>query len=224
MTAMKLLDHSTPDELPEPWARWEGESHKAFDAFQLYLKQGPGRSVVSVAQACKKSPSLVWRWSSRWNWMERAKAYDNDQARQVHDATARALSRQAALYTQISTQRLSNMTPEERDRLSPHEIALFSKMAFELSGGTNGNANGFPDGLPHPNFEVVILKLEPTQVFAVIFAEDVLDAEGTVLRSDGAVVKFGAKSIHPDGSIRVHIGRDSIDLFRADFPTAVVLV
>jgi hypothetical protein len=224
MTAMKLLDHGARIELPEPWARWEGESQKAFAAFQVYLNQGALRSAPRVAQECTKSPSLMKRWSARWNWVERAQCYDNHQARQVQDATARALSRQAALYTQISTLRLGNMTQAERDRLSPHEIALFSKMAFELSGGTNGNGNVFPDGLPVPKFEIVVLKLEPTQVFAVIFAEDVLDAEGSVLRSDGEIVKFGAKSIHADGSIRVHIGRDYIDLFRRDFPTASVLV
>jgi hypothetical protein len=231
MAAMKLLDHGARIELPEPWARWEGEGAKAFAAFQVYLNQGALRSVVKVAQECMKSPSLVWRWSGRWNWMERARAYDNDQARQVHDATARSLSRQAALYTQISTQRLGNMTPAERAQLSPHETALFSRMAFELSGGSFNGQNHvdrdprFPaDTPPIPNFEVVVFKLEPTQVFAVIFREDVLDNDGSVLRSDGSVVKFGAESIQKDGSIRIHIGRDFIDTFRAHFPTAAVLV
>ncbi len=221
---MKLLDRGVPHELPDPCARWEGETAKAFAAFQVYLNQGATRSVVRVAHECMKSPSLVWRWSSRWNWVERARFYDNHQARQVHEATTRLLSRQAALYTQISMQRLGSMTPAERDRLSPHEVALFSRMAFELSGGPNGNGNGFPEGLPVPKFEIVVLKLEPTQVFAAIFAEDVLDAEGSVLRSDGEIVKFGARSIHADGSIRVHIGRDFIELFRRDFPSAAVLV
>ncbi|MBI1924385.1 hypothetical protein HYR99_09055 [Candidatus Poribacteria bacterium] len=61
----------------------EKESSKAFAAFCVYRDLGPTRSTAKTAENLRKtfakpSPSQRWLqvWASRFNWLERAKAYD----------------------------------------------------------------------------------------------------------------------------------------------------
>ena len=63
-----------------PWDRQERESSKAFSAFTMFLEAGPTRSAVGVAAKCGKSVSLLWRWSARFSWLERARQWDTFQA------------------------------------------------------------------------------------------------------------------------------------------------
>jgi len=53
-----------------------GESRQAYEALSAYLDLGPKRSIRAVAQKLHKSSTLVGRWSRKWKWVERAKAYD----------------------------------------------------------------------------------------------------------------------------------------------------
>lgn len=48
----------------------------AFAAFAAYRDFGTERSLGQVQQKVNKSYRLMARWSSQWNWVERAKAYD----------------------------------------------------------------------------------------------------------------------------------------------------
>ena len=59
------------------WERQLRESDEAYEAFQIYLSLGAERSIRTVAQRCTKNESLIKRWSSRDNWVERVRAYDN---------------------------------------------------------------------------------------------------------------------------------------------------
>jgi hypothetical protein len=56
------------------------ESAKAFAAFSIYLGLGSERSLEMVRQKCGKSSRLIQRWSSRWNWDERVRAYEENLA------------------------------------------------------------------------------------------------------------------------------------------------
>lgn len=66
-------------ELPDlqPWERQEDESLPAFEAFHLYCMQGNSRSLRKVEQELDKSHTLIGRWASRYNWVERTRQYDN---------------------------------------------------------------------------------------------------------------------------------------------------
>lgn len=57
--------------------RQAGESDKAFEAFAVYRDMGAARSVDAVSQKLSKSRSLIARWSSDFNWVERVSAYDD---------------------------------------------------------------------------------------------------------------------------------------------------
>lgn len=78
-----------------PWERQEGETEKAFRAFVLY-RDARSRSIRGVAASLGHTGTgAVSSWSSRWRWLERAKAFDDhlaaaavEAAREAHEATA----------------------------------------------------------------------------------------------------------------------------------------
>ena len=58
--------------------RKENESARAFAAARLYFAMGPERSLAKVAQELNKPLSLINRWSARWAWVDRARAFDEE--------------------------------------------------------------------------------------------------------------------------------------------------
>lgn len=74
-----------------PWERQKGESPQAFEAFSIYRDMGAKRGLRSVAQQLNKSFTLIGRWSRAWEWVERARAYDNDLERQEREEAAKDL-------------------------------------------------------------------------------------------------------------------------------------
>lgn len=63
------------------WERQQGESTQAFEAFQIYRDMGASRSINAVASKLSKSRTLISRWSSDKNWVERCVAWDAEQDR-----------------------------------------------------------------------------------------------------------------------------------------------
>ena len=62
-----------------PWDQLPEESTKAFHAFALFRDTGWERSVGKVVNQCRKSPSLIYRWSAAYRWSDRAQAWDEFQ-------------------------------------------------------------------------------------------------------------------------------------------------
>ena len=58
----------------ETWERQPEESTQAFEAFTVYREE---RSITRVAQKLDKSRTVVGKWSSQWNWVDRCRDYDN---------------------------------------------------------------------------------------------------------------------------------------------------
>lgn len=67
--------------MPEPWEQQENEGPMPFEAFQIYRDMGLSRSLAKVGEKLGKSETLMSRWSSDHNWVERAKAWDGEQDR-----------------------------------------------------------------------------------------------------------------------------------------------
>ena len=64
------------------WERRADETFPAYVAFREYLAL---RSCTKVAQKLYKSRTLIGRWSGQYNWVERARAYDNALFEEVRD-------------------------------------------------------------------------------------------------------------------------------------------
>ena len=72
----------TPANSPS-WSQQPGETPEAYAAFRAYLELGPGnRSIAEAYRRLKgvgpdaKTPGYFGRWSSQWNWRQRAADWD----------------------------------------------------------------------------------------------------------------------------------------------------
>ncbi len=118
------------------WERQPGESAQAYEAFKIYCELGEERSTRAVGQKCIKSVSLILRWSSKWNWVDRARDYDNELRRQKLRAEKEAYRKMKQRHIGMAIQlqqkafdALKKLNPED---LSPKEIREFLKLGAEL--------------------------------------------------------------------------------------------
>ena len=69
---------ATPEQYP--WQQQPDESIKAFQAFVTYRNMEPNeRSLQRVVSELNKSKTLLGRWSSKFDWVERAALWDDYQ-------------------------------------------------------------------------------------------------------------------------------------------------
>jgi hypothetical protein len=113
-----------------PWDRQERESPKAWDAFKTYRDLGPReRSTARVAEELGKSETICNRWSSMWNWVERAAAFDAfadaDWQRELLSTqgdAVRELLESARLLRTKAHDYLLKLTDEELAKLKPEVV------------------------------------------------------------------------------------------------------
>ena len=60
----------------KPWERLKNETDAAFSAFKTYLELDE-RNYPKVAEKLSKSIPLIKRWASKFDWKNRAVAWDN---------------------------------------------------------------------------------------------------------------------------------------------------
>lgn len=119
---------------PAPWECQEKETPKPYAAFCIYRDMGAQRSVRKVAEKLGKSETLISRWSSAHNWVERAAAWDSEQdriARQEQlEAIKRMRKRQAESGHALQCKALLALKKIPADELSAQDIV---KMLVEGS-------------------------------------------------------------------------------------------
>lgn len=120
----------------KPWERQKGESGKAYEAFAAYRDMGPERSITKVSQSLNKTRALIGRWSSQWNWTERARAYDNElekeaRAKAVKDRKAMT-DRHIGIAMQLQKKALEALGSLSVEDMSPKVIKEYIKMATDL--------------------------------------------------------------------------------------------
>lgn len=76
----------------KPWERLENETDAAFSAFKAYLELDE-RSYKKVAEKLKKSASLIYRWADKFDWKNRAIAWDNSLLEELRLKEKQNLSR-----------------------------------------------------------------------------------------------------------------------------------
>ncbi|MGE4583304.1 MAG: hypothetical protein AB7C91_01515 [Sphaerochaeta sp.] len=71
---------SETKEISNPsWERQEGESSKAYAAFCIYRDYGVDRSIAKVVQMYGEngtSKAQLFRWSSKYSWVQRCNGFD----------------------------------------------------------------------------------------------------------------------------------------------------
>lgn len=79
---------------PKPWERQPDENPKPFEAFCTYRDMGTERSIRAVAAKLSKSETLIARWSTKNNWVERVAAWDDEQERIERDIAQKEQARE----------------------------------------------------------------------------------------------------------------------------------
>lgn len=133
------------DSVPLP-KRQTGETEKNYHAFCVYLKQPPhSRSLQKTTEHLgSRDRRYIEKWSSKFNWVERCKAYD----RKVERAKAQAWHKHKALcdLEMLEQQRQAQqkakkvLTTKVVDRLETHldsckasEVASISRELREIA-------------------------------------------------------------------------------------------
>jgi len=150
-----------PDEI-QPWEQQPGESTKAFEAFRTYRDMGTERSVRKVSRQLTKSETLLKRWSSAYDWPERAHAYDRELDRQAHDAAVKELrdmtNRHIRIAMQLQQKAVQALQNIEAEQLTPNMTLKFMKMATELEKNNRFTEAGYgQDGHKEAAGEVEIV-------------------------------------------------------------------
>lgn len=127
------------------WERQQGEIIQAFKAFPLYCKLGDERSLGKVGKKLGKSATLIERWSSQWNWVNRSRDYDNEIRRQELRAEIRAFQemrkRQIEIATKIQKKAFEAFKKIPVDTLSPKDIKEFIKLGAEMERANMSTVN-----------------------------------------------------------------------------------
>jgi hypothetical protein len=112
------------------------ETSRALDAYRLYERLGPQRSTERVAQELAKSRQLIRRWSAEHGWVERAAAYDAQQAAQAEaeEAEKRRRAREARLGIAANVMGESYrlfMEKAREGKLTPYAALQAMQLAFD---------------------------------------------------------------------------------------------
>jgi len=77
------------------YERRKGETADAYEAARAYFELGAGRSLAGVSKKLSKNVGLLKRWSVRWDWVNRAIAWDEVMDKARDEAVRKALSTEA---------------------------------------------------------------------------------------------------------------------------------
>lgn len=116
------------------WERQPGESEEAYAAFTDYYKN-PKRSQKKTAKAVGKSEALIYRWSVRWHWTERAREYDNALVREEYTATLDEIRKMNKAQAAIGLL-LQKKGQEALEKLNLKKMSAKDLLQFLIQGTT----------------------------------------------------------------------------------------
>lgn len=94
--------------------RLKDETDKAFRAFNIFLELGKDRTLPNVARALSVSKQNLQRWSSKYNWIERAAAYDKYIQESV---TVAVIEQEIDIRTQMNRNIMLSLKSQEKEIL-----------------------------------------------------------------------------------------------------------
>ena len=82
------------------WHRLPTESSKAYEAAKTYFEMGVERSLEGVGKKLGKTRQALDGWSTKFNWVERAQAYDDHQDAIRRNALEKAEQKEAEKWAE----------------------------------------------------------------------------------------------------------------------------
>lgn len=136
-----------------PWERQQGEGEQAYQAFCVFRDLGEKRTMPATVNKVGKYQSLLNEWKRKWNWEERARAYDNDLQRAKYEKERKEFERLRKDHLTIATQlqlkalkAYQNVNPND---LNPRDIKEILKLALAIEDKLvldNSESNGTAQG------------------------------------------------------------------------------
>lgn len=134
-----------PEKTECPWERQPGEGIKAFEAFNTYMLMGTSRSLSKVAHELGKSSQLMSKWSSLWNWVDRATAWDIEQENLARKDQIEAIKKMRKRHATLATQMLAKVTRKlsqmSEDELTPQDMKAWVETASKLERLSRGDTS-----------------------------------------------------------------------------------
>ncbi len=185
--------------------RWEpmrGESARAFAAFELYRRLGPARTVEEAwrqywgrpgARRSRASTSTAPRvmpyfseWAVRWQWRERALAWDAEQAEIERDQRLdRELQQRAREHEEELRQRQLLREEARAARAVGRRVLLRALQGIEVG---QLDQMSVPDLLPY--LQKAVTLVEVGQKLERLYAEDPADAARQEALSPGTYARL----------------------------------
>jgi hypothetical protein len=95
------------------WEQQADEPAYVYEVARVYFEDGPRRSLKAAASACNRHPSTVARWSARYDWQTRARAYDAYRLKQEDEQRRLVLEEASRTEAQKWKERLKWEREEE---------------------------------------------------------------------------------------------------------------
>ena len=127
----------------KPWERQDGETPKQFEAFKIYRDMGEERSITKVANQLSKTRPLLTRWSSANNWVERCRAWDNEQDRLLLLEQRKEIKKMRKRHADIANAMLLKSAKALKvipdNEIKPSDVAKMVDVASKLERISRGD-------------------------------------------------------------------------------------
>lgn len=121
----------------EPWERMPGESTTMYSYFEAYKNMQPmERSSRAVAEKYRKNRGTIEGYCTKYNWVDRAAAWDDEQAKIARIEQQKEIAEMRKRHAKLAKDMLDkaqsaidNMNPSE---MKPQDISRIAEVASKL--------------------------------------------------------------------------------------------
>lgn len=125
-----------------PWDMRPDESDNAFQAFATYRDLGAMRSIRAAGEQLGKNRVTLEQWSSKFDWPNRAKAYDkwmDQQATQAWADLRRQQVEQTNALANLLTLRAIQRVADTEGKAIPHDAIRAAEVAAKIQSQAMGD-------------------------------------------------------------------------------------
>lgn len=150
-----------------PWERQPREPPKAWTAFVIYRDDRDERSIKLVAYKLVQQASNVFKWSSKYNWVKRAEAFDRYEdvlnrkaARKSIDSMHERHARNAVIGMAAAMNELKKYVKTENNPEPQSMKVRDATRLFDVAARIERLARGEPDTIQEVKGEVHVATVD----------------------------------------------------------------